>query len=377
MYKRLWLIYVKDYEYSEKLSDYINLNEDNDIKMMVFKSANTLSEFLENNKVEVLILEDVSDITDNELERKSNLGDYAYKKKSGIEPRYEAFSNIEDFDELISFSVKKVVYLTDNKKNMSENLVYRYQRCDELISEINRLGKGDSFFRERDIYSFKKTRFVGVYSPIGGSGKTTFAITYGRIAASENKVLYINFDEFSGLSYFFNRDNSVKEEDTRSKELDFSDLLYHVKVKSDKASEVFESVICKYKEIEYIVPSRLSINIKEYRKKDWENLFEFISADGRYEEVILDFSNIVGDIYEVLLMCDQVFMPIINDCIFTSKIIEFEEALKAEGLIELSKRIYKLSLPFINKPASRSDFMNYILYSEMGDYIRNLRYGRA
>ena len=49
---------------------------------------------------------------------------------------------------------------------------------------------------------------IGVYSPIGRSGKTTFAITLGQVLAKEKETLYINMEEFSALSKIFNKEYS-------------------------------------------------------------------------------------------------------------------------------------------------------------------------
>ena len=46
----------------------------------------------------------------------------------------------------------------------------------------------------------RRSRMIGVYSPIGRCGKSSFAFTLGQVLAREEKVLYITLEEFSGLS---------------------------------------------------------------------------------------------------------------------------------------------------------------------------------
>ena len=57
---------------------------------------------------------------------------------------------------------------------------------------------------------------LGVYSPVGRCLKTSFALTMGKLLAQEERVLYLNLEEFSGLSV-------LMKEEYKS---DLSDLLY-------------------------------------------------------------------------------------------------------------------------------------------------------
>ena len=59
-------------------------------------------------------------------------------------------------------------------------------------------------------------KVLGVYSPVGRCLKTSFALTIGKLLAQEERVLYLNLEEFSGLSV-------LMKEEYKS---DLSDLLY-------------------------------------------------------------------------------------------------------------------------------------------------------
>ena len=58
-------------------------------------------------------------------------------------------------------------------------------------------------------------KVLGVYSPVGRCLKTSFALTMGKLLAQEERVLYLNLEEFSGLSV-------LMKEEYKS---DLSDLL--------------------------------------------------------------------------------------------------------------------------------------------------------
>ena len=65
-------------------------------------------------------------------------------------------------------------------------------------------------------------KVLGVYSPVGRCLKTSFALTMGKLLAQEERVLYLNLEEFSGLSV-------LMKEEYKS---DLSDLLYFTTVEA-------------------------------------------------------------------------------------------------------------------------------------------------
>ncbi len=43
----------------------------------------------------------------------------------------------------------------------------------------------------------KEMRIIGIYSPVGRTQKTSFALTMGQILAKERAVLYLNMESYS------------------------------------------------------------------------------------------------------------------------------------------------------------------------------------
>lgn len=83
--------------------------------------------------------------------------------------------------------------------------VYKYQRISQIASEVmeayaleNGAGKGDGV---------GKAQIAVVWSPAGGTGKTTTALAYAaRCVAEGRKTVYLNFETFSGSTAFFAQD---------------------------------------------------------------------------------------------------------------------------------------------------------------------------
>lgn len=65
----------------------------------------------------------------------------------------------------------------------------------------------------------KSTSVIGVYSPVGRTQKTSFALTLGQILAKDRAVLYLNLESYSGFEQILGE----------TYERNLSDLLYFVR----------------------------------------------------------------------------------------------------------------------------------------------------
>ena len=78
--------------------------------------------------------------------------------------------------------------------------VYKYQSAENILREIlyyysEQCGEDFCLTGTR-----RDNKVIGVYSPVGGSGKTVFALTLGQVLAESKNVLYLNLEECSGLA---------------------------------------------------------------------------------------------------------------------------------------------------------------------------------
>ena len=69
---------------------------------------------------------------------------------------------------------------------------------------------------------------------------------------------------------------------------------------------------------------------------------------------------------------DVVYMPVLDDPVSTAKLEDFETYLKEAGHKGMEEKIQKLHLPEIKTGIRRGGYMEQLLWSEMGDYVRKL-----
>ena len=77
---------------------------------------------------------------------------------------------------------------------------------------------------------------------------------------------------------------------------------------------------------------QVSEDIKTVPAKDWEQLLRQILTEGMYEAVILDLDEGIQGVYGLLRMCTEIHVPVLQDRIGTSKMLQFEEELHLLGI---------------------------------------------
>ena len=105
-------------------------------------------------------------------------------------------------EEKESIRAEKVILLSDNGgKPVSPSVpcVYKYQSSDAIVRDVM-TWYGESPGDLPEVSGRGLAKVLGVYSPVGRCLKTSFALTMGKLLAQEERVLYLNLEEFSGLS---------------------------------------------------------------------------------------------------------------------------------------------------------------------------------
>lgn len=114
-------------------------------------------------------------------------------------------------DELLRHDIKHRIRILSeyiDTETTVQNIVkvYKYSTSKEIYAEIMRgIDAGSAGEKE-------KSRLVMVYSPIGGSGKTTVALGVCAALSSINKVLYVNAESMNTFGVFLENAQSLPSE---------------------------------------------------------------------------------------------------------------------------------------------------------------------
>lgn len=213
---------------------------------------------------------------------------------------------------------KKILLLTEEEGIESINgikTLYRYQHMKNIICYIFNLC-AESVPVNKDIIRVKggeKIQIIGVYSPVKRCGKTALSMELAGSLAKDGKILLINMEEFSAL----------RKDDGENKEYDLADLLYFYMQNSWSFELKLKAVLRSMCGFDYIPPVQHGDELRNITAEQWKGLISEIGKVSDYKIIILDLSDIISNILQLLDMCDFIIMPYMKDEISIYKAEKF------------------------------------------------------
>ena len=241
--------------------------------------------------------------------------------------------------------------------------VYKYQASSDVVREVMACYGAEKAVTPVAFPVLKKTTVIyGIYSPVGRCLKTSFALTLGQILAKEKAVLYLNLEEYAGFEELMGKGFSQN----------LSDLLYFVRQENGNLIYKMNGMIQTVNNLDYIPPVRTPEDIRGTEWEDWENLIKEIVSHSSYEVVILDIGGAIDGIFQMLDMCNRIYMPVLTDPVSVSKISQFENLVRIWDYPQILARTTKMHLPFHGGNAAPENYIEGLLWSELGDYVREI-----
>lgn len=243
--------------------------------------------------------------------------------------------------------------------------IYKYQSSDAILRDVmacygEEEKKDDSFCRAQ------KAQIIGVYSPISRCLKTSFALTLGQLLALENHVLYVNLELFSGFSALMGEKYSG----------DLADVLYFYR-QGNVGMIKLKSVVYQLGQMDYIPPVRYPNDLNQVGAKEMAEVLLKIAEQGGYETLVVDVGNYGREAEVILENCNVIYMPVREDGISISKIEEWENYLSVSEHQTILEKTVRLKLPFHSSFGRKENYVEQLLWGELGDYVRQLIKGRG
>lgn len=240
--------------------------------------------------------------------------------------------------------------------------VYKYQSSDSVIREVMAC-YGERLPEPNPFPVLKKpTEYIGIYSPIGRVLKTSFALTLGQILAKDRAVLYLNLEEYSGFEHLFQT----------TYDSNLSDLIYYMKQKQPNLSHRINGMVQSVNNLDYIPPAISPMDIRSASLEDWNYLLSELETHSTYEVIILDLGDGVDELFQIMDGCQTIYMPVLSDTMSKSKIQQFENLLRLWDGVPVLEKIQRVKPPFHNSFGDGSQYVEQLVWSQLGDYVRNL-----
>ncbi|MEG1459549.1 MAG: hypothetical protein RR906_01745 [Acetivibrio sp.] len=321
---------IFDYElsYSNRLMEYMNQKEDFLFEVCVFTTIENLVNYLKERSLEALLL------------------------------------NEEALSEEICFSgVKNLIILSEGTVNLARTehpIIEKYQSAEKIIQDLYACVEGISVSSMTKVYNPSPVEFIGVISPKGGSGKTTFSMALGKICGRVEKVLYISFEQL-GSSL------GVKEE-TKG----LSDLIYYLKQRKRGLMMVIQSLGVDLGGVDCILSVTHYEDLQSVEREDIDYLISELSKTQIYKKVIFDIGFLNEIAFHILERCNLVYVTYLQKDAYLEKERAFRTLFRFEEKEELMERFIEINLPKDNGIIQGTDTLHHLLDGELGVFVEKL-----
>lgn len=291
-------IYDSDFYYMVAFMEYVNSKYDNRYKVSVFSSEEAVIEYIEKYDLDILLINET----------------YQNHKK-----------NI------------KTLLLSDERDK--DNVLYKYQNVEIIINYIN------DCLKQKKKTNFNISGIIGVYSPIGRTGKTTLSLA---LCYTNKNAIYLNLEDYPSEIEDLNNINNINMKISNDK------LLYYIATENKLVVDLVEEmpVLKDDNTIKIISGPNEYGDSRMIGGKNLRWFFDTINNQGAYNLIVADIGCGALDKIEVLASFDKIFVPYIRDKSMEQKIHRFEELAKKHNinyqLVDVPNVDYKNQL-IINK----------------------------
>ena len=181
---------------------------------------------------------------------------------------------------------------------------------------------------------FKGSRVIGFYSPVKRSGQTILALTMGQLMTKTKRALYISFEAFGG-AYFGNGENGGN----------LTDILYYHDCVKDRLPLYVERFKTDMNGLSCIGPAGSMEEVADISPAQFKGLIATLAASGAYDVILLDLTDLVSGLKEILTGCEAVYMTGTHDTQAKEKLRQYMRSLKLTGNDALTEKIRVLTPP--------------------------------
>ena len=325
MERKLLVLCDPEEDYAQHMSDFLRRKKEASWEVLTYTKPEELVKFAEKEKIEILLI---------------------------AEAAYGEF--------VADMQVKLPILLNESGIVKGSDMVNidKYQAADsvrqEMLASYMEL-EGESFPR---LGRESRTKLIGMYSPVRRCLQTTFALTFGQLLAEKHRTLYLSFEHYCGL-----------EEWQECKHRDLSALLYYQQVQGEGLGMHLEAIVYQLGRLDYIAPMLNGENLLYITSQEWIRLLRSILECGEYEYVILDLSESMQGLFEILRMCSKVYTIVQEDVCARRKVEQYEQLLAMQEYEDVWDKTAKCKLPLFRKLPDR---MEQYTKGELAEYIRGM-----
>ena len=176
---------------------------------------------------------------------------------------------------------------------------------------------------------------IGIYSPVRRCSQSSFALAMSQLLAEKHPTLYLNFEFYVGCPEL------LPDSQTR----DLADLLYFLSADKEQFRLRLQTMVQHRDGLTFVPPMKAGQNLLAVTGDEWLSLLQKIVRLGQYDYVVLDLSESMQGLFDILRMCDRVYTLTAEDKVAQCKLQQYEQALKIYEYDDVLKKTQKCMLP--------------------------------
>lgn len=228
---------------------------------------------------------------------------------------------------------------TDDSNIANVMHISKYSTTDRFIDKIMEICMEYSEDIDTGVrMSESKMTLSAFYSPISRCLQTTTAITKGQIFAQSDRTLYINLEPYG--EYVLNENENCTS---------LSDLLYYNECSHSSLKLMLEKSKVCMGGLDMIYPVSSPGELLSVTSGQWLKLFNSIEKISDYHNLILDLSDCIIGLFDILRHCDKIYTIVRDDSNSVLRQQQYEKILNKQGYEDIMIKTEKLKLPVFSR----------------------------
>ena len=148
-----------------------------------------------------------------------------------------------------------------------------------------------------------------------------------------------------------------------------TDLLYFLQKDKEKFLFKLKSTLEVIGQLDYIPPAYSFLDLMDIPIETWQLFIKTLMEQTDYDVIIFDLSDHIRGLFEILSVCDHIYIIIKKDGIAMAKLDQYEQILSYTNHEEILDRTKKFQIP-VFKELPRQ--LERLPYSDLAEYVKKL-----
>ena len=263
-------------------------------------------------------------------------------------------------DELLTedlSGIRTIPLCDDERISESRKSIYKYQSAEAIVREILDCAK-DLKIVQDICFTGRPVSVIGIYSPASCEGKTEFALAMAAELRKRKRVLYMNFEEFSGLSDLMGE----------SYDRGLSNALYWMK-QDNLSGQRIASMVYTAAGFDYIPPIQFADDYSAVTGDECARLITQILSETFYDCIVADLPVSLSVSSDILELCESIYMPVLPGKESSGRIREFDEYLVLSDRRKIASKVKKIRLPVWEKreeDLTGTEYIDRLMFGPLG-----------